>query len=127
MATDRSFIEYVCEQAGLSAALTYRKMFGEYGLYCDRTFVAVAADNTLFLKPTEAGRRLLPSVSEGRPYPGATLWFVIDEALDEPGLLRRLLVATAAELPPPKFKAKAQSRKSGDAAPRRFGPESRHG
>lgn len=106
MATDRSFVEYVREQAGLPEALTYRKMFGEYGLYCDGKFVAVVADNSLFLKPTEAGRRLLPVVTEGRPYPEARPWFVIDEALDAPDLLRRLLMATAAELPPPKPKAK---------------------
>lgn len=117
MATDRSFIEYVLEQAGLPEALTYRKMFGEYGLYCDGKFVAVAADNTLFLKPTEAGRRLLPSVAEGRPYPGAKPWFVIDETLDDPDLLRRLLVATAAELPLPGRKA-GPSRRSGPG-PRR--------
>jgi TfoX/Sxy family transcriptional regulator of competence genes len=99
MATDQSFVEYVLEQAGLPETLTYRKMFGEYGFYCDGKFVAIAADNTLFLKPTEAGHRLLPDVVEGPPYPGAKPWLVIDEALDDPGLLRRLMMATAAELP----------------------------
>ena len=29
MASDQSFVEYVCEQANLSDALSYKKMFGE--------------------------------------------------------------------------------------------------
>ncbi len=113
MATDRDFIEYVHEQSGLGAALTYRKMFGEYGLYFDGRMVLVAADNRLFLKPTEAGRALLPSVVEAPIYPGSKNWFVIDEWLDDRDLLQQLVRATATELPLPKPKAaKRTSRKT---------------
>ncbi|WP_140718599.1 TfoX/Sxy family protein [Pseudomonas sp. Hp2] len=111
MATDPGFIEYIREQADLPQRLTCRKMFGEYGLYCDGKFVAVAADNSLFLKPTEAGRRLLPSMTEGKPYPGAKAWFVVDEVLDDPDLLRRLILATAAELPVPTPRAGAAGKR----------------
>ena len=100
MATDQDFIDYVLEQSGLAGELTYKRMFGEFGFYLDGRFIAVAADNMLFLKPTEAVRALLPTVTEGRPYPEARPWFLVDEALDDPELLRRLLQATAAELPP---------------------------
>lgn len=104
MATDRGFIEYVHEQAGLGDLLAYRKMFGEYGLYLDGKIVAVAADNRVFLKPTPAGRALLPTVVEAPPYPGAKNWLVIDEFLDDTDLLQRVLRATADELPAPKPK-----------------------
>lgn len=104
MATSQDFIDYVREQAGLGVALSYKKMFGEYALYFDGKVVGFACDNTLYLKPTEAGRSLLEQVSEGPPYPGAKLYFVIDHALDEPELLRQLIQATADALPLPKPK-----------------------
>ena len=99
MATGQDFVEHVLGQAGLGAALSPRKMFGEYGFYLDGKFVAIAADNMLFVKPTGAGRRLVPAMAEAPPYPGAKSWLLADEALDDPDLLRRLLQATAAALP----------------------------
>ena len=41
MATEQSFVDYVCEQAGLPRALAYKKMFGEYALYLDDKVVAL--------------------------------------------------------------------------------------
>jgi TfoX/Sxy family transcriptional regulator of competence genes len=104
MATDASFIDHVCDQAGLGGQLSHRKMFGEYALYLDGKVVAFACDNSLFLKPTEAGRAQLKREPDAPPYPGAKLYFRVDDALDDPPLLRRLLQATAAELPLPKPK-----------------------
>ncbi len=112
MATDRNFIEYVHEQSGLGDALTFRKMFGEYGLYFDGRMPLVAADNRLFLKPTQAGRALVPRLVEEPFYPGSALWFVIDECIDDSDLLQRLIRATAAELPLPAPKSAKKSKKS---------------
>jgi len=113
MATDRQFLGYVLEQAGLGDALAAKPMFGEYSLYLDGLFLAVVADNQLFLKPTAEARALLPSPVEAPPYPGASPWLQVDEALDEPGLLRRLFRTTSAALPPPKPAGRAKSGKSG--------------
>ena len=60
MATDSDFIDYIHEQAGLEERLTHKRMFGEYGIYLDGKVVAFACDNSLFLKPTDAARVLLP-------------------------------------------------------------------
>lgn len=49
MASDVDFVAYVCEQAGLGDALSYRKMFGEYALYLDGRVVALVCDNMLFV------------------------------------------------------------------------------
>ena len=105
MATDADFIDYVLEQAGLGPRLTHRRMFGEYALYLDGKVVAFACDNSLLLKPTEAGRGLLPALSLARPYPEAKDYFVLDEFLDDPDLLRRALVVTAQVLPAAKPRA----------------------
>ena len=109
MATDASFIEYVCDCAQLRG-LTSRKMFGEYALYLDGKVVALVCDNSVFLKPTAASRAVLKAEPAGTPYPGAKPHHCIDEALDDTPLLQRLLRETAAQLPPPKAKAPKKAR-----------------
>jgi len=102
MATDSDYIEYVHEQTGFGSRLAYKRMFGEYGLYLDGKVVAFACDNSLLLKPTAAGRALLPTVALGKPYPEAKDYYVLDEFLDDTELLQRILQATADALPAPK-------------------------
>lgn len=102
MATTADFVEYVHEQAGFGARLTHKRMFGEYALYLDGKVVAFACDDSLMLKPTEAGRAMLPRIVEGRPYPEAKAYYVLDEYLDDTELLRRALQTTADALPAPK-------------------------
>ena len=38
MASNPDFVAFVAEQLGGAGEITYRKMFGEYGLYCDGKF-----------------------------------------------------------------------------------------
>ena len=102
MASDASFVEYVCEQADLRPRLTHKKMFGEYALYLDGTVVAFVCDNQLFIKPTEAGRALLVHTDEQPPYPRGKPHFRLGAELDDRDLLRRVLLATQQALPAPK-------------------------
>lgn len=104
MASDRSFVEYICEQGSGAGLLTFKAMFGEYALYCDGKVVAFICDNQLFLKPTIAGRALLRKPTEAPPYPGAKNYFLIDEALDDRQVIATLIRKTADELPTPKPK-----------------------
>jgi TfoX/Sxy family transcriptional regulator of competence genes len=110
MATDGSFVEYILDQAGLGDRLTYRKMFGEYGFHLDGKFVALACDNSFFLKRTRALEDHALDLPEAPPYPGAKPYPVADELLDDPDLLGRVLQDTAALLPLPKPK-KGKARK----------------
>jgi TfoX/Sxy family transcriptional regulator of competence genes len=120
MASDASYVEYVMEQAALGAALTCKKMFGEYALYLDGKVVAFVCDNQVFVKPTAAGRALLDDVVEQAPYPGGKPHYLIDEGLEDRSLLQRLLRATAQALPAPKLAkaAKVGKRASRPPAPR---------
>lgn len=111
MATEKAFVDYVLEQAALADALSYRKMFGEYALYLDGKVVALACDNSLFIKPSSAATELVPDIEQRPPYPGVKPFPVIDELLDEPERLRALLQATAAVLPMPKPKKPRVDRK----------------
>ena len=104
MATEQDFVEFVQSQSGLASELSFKKMFGEYALYLHGRVVAFACDNQLFLKPTDAGRALLGTVSEAPAYPGSKLYFRLDEQLEDRALLREALVTTAKALPLPKPK-----------------------
>ena len=59
MASDLSFVEFVVDQLDESCAVTYKKMFGEFGLYSDGKMFAVICDNQLFVKPTNGGREFI--------------------------------------------------------------------
>lgn len=110
MATDKSFVDFVVEQADLGDALTYKKLFGEYALYHAGKVVAFACDNSLFIKPSAASQTLAPDLPQGPPYPGAKDYPVADELLDEPDALRELLLATSTALPSPKPKKPRRTR-----------------
>lgn len=125
MATDADFIDYVHEQAGFGARLSHKRMFGEYALYLDDKVVAFACDNSLFLKPTEAGRTALPSVTPGKPYPEAKDYYVLDELLDDTALLQRLLQVTFDALPAPKPKPAAKRPKAAAASAKTAGKRPR--
>ena len=123
MPTDLGFLDYVVEQAGLGAALTYKRLFGEYALYLDGKVVAFACDNSLLLKPSEAATWLAPDLPGRPPYPGAREYPVLDELLVEPGALRRILRATAEALPLPKPKPeRAPAKKARPGAPNKTRP-----
>lgn len=109
MATSKDFVEYVIEQAGFGGRLTARKMFGEYALYLDGTVVAFACDNSLFIKPSSAVASVARGLPQRPPFPGAKDYPVADELLDDPDVLRRLIVQTAALMP---VKKAARTRKS---------------
>lgn len=112
MASDKSFVEFVVDQMADAGNISQRKMFGEYALYCDGKVVALVCDNQLFVKPTEAGRGFIGRVVEGEPYPGAKLYFMIDDALEDREWMSELIKVTARELPAPKPKRKKSHRKN---------------
>ncbi len=104
MATGRAFIDYIAEQLDLGARLARREMFGEYALSLDRTVVAFACDDSLFIKPNDAVARLHPELPQRPPYPGAKDCPMADELLDDADALRRVFIDSAAVLPEAKPK-----------------------
>ncbi|KVU83744.1 competence protein TfoX [Burkholderia ubonensis] len=103
MASSQSTVDFIVEQMAAAGAVSARKMFGEYGIYCDGKMVALVCDDRLFVKPTPDGKAFLGECEEGPPYPGAKPCFVISgERWDEREWLSRLIRITAAQLPPPR-------------------------
>ena len=105
MASRLEFVEYVTDQLKGAGVITYRKMFGEYGIYCDGKFFAAICDDQLFFKITEGGRKFWPELEEGIPYHGAKPHFLVEE-LDDREKLAGLVQVTCQELPAPKPKKK---------------------
>lgn len=104
MASRQATIDFIVDQLTDVQGVSYRKMFGEYALYCQGRVVALVCDDQLFVKPTQAGRAHIGQVHEAPPYPGAKNYFLIDENLDDADWLSQLIRLTADEVPLPKKK-----------------------
>ena len=102
MASDLSFVEYVRDQISRAGDVSFRKMFGEYAIYCDGKVVALVCNNQFFLKPTAAGRAFLGTVIEAPPYEGASPHFLVEEELEDHDFASELVRLTQCELPAPK-------------------------
>ena len=105
MASHLEFVEYVAGQLSEAGEITYRKMFGEYGMYLDGKIFAVICDDQLFIKVTEAGRRLAPQLTLSPPYESAKDYFLFED-IDNREFLVSFVKTTWADLPMPKPKKK---------------------
>ncbi|RQR80184.1 competence protein TfoX [Burkholderia sp. Bp9012] len=98
MASSQGTVDFVVEQMAAAGTVSARKMFGEYGIYCDGKMVALVCDDRLFVKPTPDGRAFLGTCDEAPPYPTAKPHLVIG---DDREWLSTLIRITAAQLPVP--------------------------
>ena len=106
MATDQSFVEFIVDQIENVGQITFKKMFGEYALYCEGKVVALVCDNQLFIKPTEGGRLFIGDVVEAPAYTGAKPSFLIDARVEDRQWISNLIRITYEELPEQKIKKK---------------------
>ena len=105
MATKPEYAAYVCDQLRGAGEVAARKMFGEYGFYLDGKLVGLVCDDTVYIKPTEAGRALLGQPVLAPPYEGSKDYFRLDDIEDREAMAA-LLRAGWEELPLPKPKKK---------------------
>jgi TfoX/Sxy family transcriptional regulator of competence genes len=106
MSSDKGFVDFITDQIENAGRITYRKMFGEYAIYCDNKVVALICDNQLFIKPTDGGRAYIGEVTEASPYPGAKPSFLIEDKFENREWFSELIRITFHELPEPKPKKK---------------------
>jgi TfoX/Sxy family transcriptional regulator of competence genes len=109
MASQQKFVDFIIEQIDIPEQISFKKMFGEYGLYFGDKMFALVCDNQLFIKPTLSGREYIGDVLEAAPYEGAKPCFLIEDKLEDRLWLRKLVEITVKELPEPKPKKKAKS------------------
>jgi len=114
VASDLSFAEFVMDQLEPEVEASFKRMFGEFGLYSADVFFGVICDNRMFVKPTAGGRAFMGAVTEAPPYPGAKPSFLIGDRIEDPEWLSELVRITVGELPPPKPKrARKKGKKKG--------------
>lgn len=107
MATQPGTVAFILEQVSSGGAVSARKMFGEYTLYCDGKVVGLVCDDQMFVKPTDAGRAYLAglTIEEKPPYAGAKPCLLIPgERWDDGDWLGGLIRHTADDLPIPKHR-----------------------
>ena len=105
MACNADFVQYVADQCSGAGEIVTKKMFGDYGIYCNGVIFGLICDDHLFVKPTEAGRALLRCIDLRPPYDGAKDYFYIAD-VDDRHYLSELVSATCKALPKPKNKRK---------------------
>ena len=118
MASSLEFVQYVAEQLRDAGEITYRKMFGEYGVYGDGKIFALVCDDQFFVKITEAGRHMatVRHLPEASPYEGAKPYFLIED-VDDRDFLTDFVTKTCRTLPEPKQKKqKKAEKKAGEAS-----------
>lgn len=99
MGTKSQTADFILEQLG-NLDVRVRKMFGEYGLYCDDKLPAFICDDTLFVKILDANKELAVGLAKGPCYPGSKDYYIIpDERLEDRAWLQRLIQTTADALP----------------------------
>ena len=105
MASSKDFVQYIVDQCSGAGVITARKMFGDYGIYCDGKLFGLICDDRFYLKPTDAVRPLLRDEELRPPYEGAKDYFYI-AVVDDHDYLSKLVAETCRVLPEPKTKRK---------------------
>ena len=105
MASNADFVQYIADQCSGAGKILTKKMFGDYGIYCDGKIFGLICDDCFYLKPTEIGRKLLRNVELRPPYEGAKDYFYIAD-VDDRDYLSSLVRETCNELPESKPKKK---------------------
>jgi len=72
--------------------------------------MALICDDQLFVKPTEVGRAFIGEPEEAPPYPGAKLYFLIEDPFDDREWLSDLIRLTTKELAVLKPKTKKRAK-----------------
>lgn len=112
MPTRKEYIEHILSQVeALGNEVRCRAMMGEYVLYYREKVVGGVYDNRLLIKPVPAAQALLPGAERVSPYPGAKELLLV-EAVEDPALLCKLLIAMEPELPTPRKPRTATPRKT---------------
>ena len=82
MASNLDFVQYVADQCDGAGEITVKKMFGDYGIYCNGKIFGLICDDCFFLKPTDIVRSLLRIVDMRPPYDGAKDYYYIADVDD---------------------------------------------
>ena len=105
MASNADFVQYIADPCSGAGDIVAKKMFGDYGIYCNGKIFGLICDDHFYLKPTDEVRPLLRQIDMRPPYEGAKPYFYIAD-VDDRDYLSSLVKETCRHLPDPKPKKK---------------------
>lgn len=103
MACSSDFVQYIIDQCSAAGEISVKKMFGDYGIYCNGKIFGLICDDRFYVKPTDAGRAMLKQVELRPPYVGAKDYFYVAD-VDDHEYLSALAQTTYLNLPDSKPK-----------------------
>lgn len=80
MASSVATVEWIVKSLAGAGEVSFKKMFGEYGIFCDGKMVALVCDDQFFVKRTEVGYAFWGEHEEAAPYKGAKPCMLLGEA-----------------------------------------------
>lgn len=101
MANSKDFVQYIVDQCSEAGDIVAKKMFGDYGIYCNGKIIGLICDDKFYLKPSETVRLMLRKEEMCPPYEGAKAYFYIED-VDDHEYLSMLVRETYKILPEPK-------------------------
>lgn len=114
MASSLDYVQYVASQLSGAGVITYKKLFGEYGLWCGGKFFGTVEDNQFYVKKTDKGHELLPDAEPVAPHGGEPGMYLVED-MDDAQFLTRLVVVTCGELPEPRPKTPKKKKADKDS------------
>ena len=82
MASHPDFVDFVVDQLREAGAIRSRRMFGEYGLFCDGVFFGVICDDQFFVKITPEGQAAFPHLPRAPSHEDARDSFLVEDVED---------------------------------------------
>lgn len=98
MAASEEYFEFIKDRLSFIEDIAYRKMLGEYIVYCKGKVVGGIYDNRLLIKNTNSARELMPEARLELPYENAKAMLLVEE-IDNREFLAELFYKVAEELP----------------------------
>ena len=98
MASSLEYVQYAAAQLSGAGVISYKKLFGEYGLWCGGKFFGTVENNQFYVKMTEAGHKHLPEAEPVAPHGGRPGMYLVEE-LDDREFLTALVLDTCGQLP----------------------------
>ena len=83
MASHPDFVDFVVDHLRDAGAIRSRRMFGEYGLFCDGVFFGVICDDQFFVKITPEGQAAFPHLPRVPSHEGARDSFLVEDVEDQ--------------------------------------------
>ena len=108
MASSLEFMQSVAARLEDAGTITYRKMFGEYCVYCNGKLFGCVCDDRLLVKSTEPGKALMPDGRLELPYEVGKPMLRV-ERLEDGDFLKALVRMICEALPEPKKRARNSS------------------